>query len=138
MADLVTKAEAFDHLRFDTDINTGPDAAWLDVWIPGVSAMVIDWLKDLWRVYVTEVGTDGKNVLDSNGDPIIVIDSNGDMTPRPQVKVAMMIELAWQNRFRDGDGEHTATGDLYSGRYGYTLSKGATSVLSGLRKSTVS
>lgn len=130
MAELVTKADAFNHLRFDTDIATGPDALWLDLWIPGVSAMVLDWLKDDWRAYVPLVESNGP-VIDSNGDPVpsdVVL---------PQVKVAVLIELAWHNRFRDGDGEHTATGDLYSGRYGYTLSKGATSVLNSIRKSTV-
>lgn len=138
MADLVTKADAFNHLRFDTDIATGPDAAWLDVWIPGVSAMVMDWLKDWWRVYVIELDASGVPVVDSNGDYIAVIDSSGERETRPQVRIAVLIELAWQNRYRDGDGEHTATGDLYSGRYGYTLSKGATSVLSSLRKPTIS
>ena len=135
MADLVTKAQAFNHLRFDTDPVTGPDAEWLDIWIPVVSEAVIGWLKDLWRVYVTEVDADGQNVLDSNGDPIILIDSNGDMTPRRRVVGAVLLELESMNRFRDGGGKDNVVPS--DAGWGYGLNKASTALLSSLRKSTV-
>lgn len=135
MVDLVTKAEAFNHLRFDTDIDTGPDSAWLDIWIPVVSEAVIGWLKDLWRVYLTEVGPDGKNILDSNGDPIIILDTNGDPEPRARVKGAVLLELESMNRFRDGGGKDNVVPS--DAGWGYDLNKSSTALLSSLRKSTV-
>lgn len=135
MADLVTKAEAFNHLRFDTDPDTGPDSDWLDIWIPVVSEAVIGWLKDLWRVYVTEVDADGKNVLDSNGEPIIILDTNGDPEARARVKGAVLLELESMNRFRDGGGKDNAV--LSDAGWGYGLNKASTALLSSLRKSTV-
>lgn len=132
MTELVTVAEAKLHLRADT-----ADELWLAIFIPAISEAVLNWLKDEWRAYMPELDVDGNPVEDSNGDPIPAVDSDGDMTPKWSVKAAVLIELAYQFRFREGEGDHTATGDLSSGRYGYSLSRGATALLNSLRKSTV-
>lgn len=129
MAELVSLTEARNHLRLDTGT---ADDAWLNVFIPAISEAVLNWLKDEWRAYVPEEDSSGV-IVDSAGDPVPA----EPLEARWSVKAAVLIELAWQYRYRDGDGEHTPTGDIYSGRYGYTLSKGATSLLSSLRKPTV-
>lgn len=134
MTDLVTTAEARIHLRTDT-----ADDTWLAIFIPAISDAVLRWLKEDWRAYVPEFDADGNPVVDSAGDEVPAVDSAGDYTVKPAVKAAVLIELAWQFRFREGPGEHehTATGDLYSGRYGYILSRGATALLHSVRKSTI-
>lgn len=133
MTELVTKAEAYAQLRID---DTAHDV-WLAVWIPAVSQAVLNWLKDEWRAYDPELDADGNPVLDSAGDEIPLVDTSGNMTPRWSVKAAVLLELAVQFRYRDGLGPTVETGDLYSGRYGYTLSRGATAILQPLRKPTV-
>jgi hypothetical protein len=76
----------------------------------------------------------GGIVRDSAGDPIPSVDSNGDPIVNPAVRAATLIELASQFRFREGDGENVVPADA---GHGYILSKGATAILSGIRRSTV-
>jgi hypothetical protein len=134
MRDLVTMAEAKHHLRIDDyDSSGSPDDPWLQIFIPAVSEAVATWLKHEWRLYVAEVDSYG-TVVDSSGDPVPALDSNGDPTPRPVVKAAVLVELASQYRFREGEGENVVPQDA---GHGYILSKGATALLAGLRKSTV-
>lgn len=128
MIELVTIDEARAHLRLDAL----DDDLWLTIFMPAISEAVANWLKDEWRLYVAEVDSGGV-VVDSSGDPVPAV----PLVVRPVVKAATLIELSYQFRYREGEGDHTATGDLYGGRYGYTLSKGATALLSSLRKSTV-
>jgi hypothetical protein len=137
--ELVTKAQARAQLRIDDyDSAGGADDLWLDIWIPAISDAVAAWLKDSWRLYVLLRDSSDDIVYDSSGDPELQLDGDGNPIVKNQVKAAVLLELAWQFRFREGDGgEHTATGDLYRGRYGYTLSKGATAILNSIRKSTV-
>lgn len=116
---LVSLDEAKDHLYIDDDAHD----QWLSLMIPAVSDAVAMWVKDADRLFVPE--------SDSNGDPIPSADV------RPAVKAAVLIELGFQFRHREGDASHSQTGDLYSGRYGYPLSYGATMLLTPLRKSTV-
>lgn len=138
MTDLVTLAEARAHLRLDDpETDGGADDLWLAVFIPAISEAVLGWLKDEWRAYVPELDTDGEPVLDTDGDPIPAVDTDGEFTPKWPVKAAVLIELAYQYRYREGEGEGTPTGDLYSGRYGYTLNKTSTALLHALRKPTV-
>ena len=118
---LVTIDQAKDHLRIDGDY----DDPWLEMMIPAVSQAVLLWLKDESRVYETEV--------DSNGDTVVIEDSNGPVV-RPVVKAAVLVELASQYRFREGEGVSTV---LANWGHGYTLSMGATALLTPLRKSTV-
>ena len=62
------------------------------------------------------------------------IDSNGNPITHPTVRLAVLLELASQFRYREGEGENVVPADA---GHGYTLSKGATAILAGLRKPTV-
>lgn len=121
--EFVTIEEARSHIRVDTLA----DDPWFETWIPVVEAAVKSWLKDSWRLYVPS------GVEDSNGDPIPAEDSNG-LIVQPMVKAAVLIELAQQYRFRDGS--DAAAVPSHWG-HGYVLGAGATSLLAGLRRSTV-
>ena len=122
MTPLVTIEEASEHLRIDGTA----DDPWLEVMIPAISAAVLSWLKDPLRAYETEE--------DSNGDVVLVEDSNGDNVPLGMAKAACLVELGMQYRFREGTGS-LRTPDSW-GR-GYVLGAGATSLLFSLRKPTV-
>lgn len=130
MIELVTIEEARAQLRIDdVDSNGGPDDLWLAIWLPAISEAVANWLKDEWRLYVAEVDSGGV-VVDSSGDPVPAV----PLVARPVVKAATLIELERQYRFRGGESE--ADVQSHEG-HGYTLGKGATALLSSLRKSTV-
>lgn len=129
MIELVTTAQARAHLRLDSDSNGGADDDWLAIFIPAISEAVALWLKDEWRLY--------EWLMDSNGDELE--DSAGDFIPdtdnvRWAVKAAVLIELERQYRYRGGESE--ADVPLEHGN-GYTLGKGATALLTPLRKPTV-
>ena len=66
MTPLVTIEEACEQLRIDGTA----DDPWLIVMIPAITAAVVGWLKDPLRAYETEE--------DSNGERVLVEDSNGD------------------------------------------------------------
>lgn len=121
--EFVTIEEARVHIRVDTLA----DDPWFQTWIPVVEAAVKSWLKDAWRLYVPS------GAVDSNGDPIPSEDSNGPLV-QPMVKAAVLVELAQQYRFRDGS--DAAAVPSHWG-HGYVLGAGATSLLAGLRRSTV-
>jgi len=127
---LVTIEEARAHLRIDdVDSDGSPDDLWLSIFMPAISEAVANWLKDEWRLYVAEVDSGGV-VVDSSGDPVPAL----PLAARPVVKAATLIELERQFRFRGGESE--ADVQSHEG-HGYTLGKGATALLSSLRKSTV-
>ena len=134
MLELVTMAEARAHLRLDSDSNGGPDDEWLAIFIPAVSEAVANWLKDEWRLYVPEVDSAGI-VVDSAGDPIPALDSNGLPTTRAVVKAAVLLEIGNLFRFREGEGKDNTVPDAAG--YGYSLNKTSTALLAPLRKSTV-
>jgi hypothetical protein len=127
---LISIDEARDHLRIDTDA----DDLWLDLWISAVSSAVLAWLKDDWRAYEPAVDSNGDVLEDSAGDEIPALDQLGNATPKPQVKGAVLIEIAQHYRFRDGSG--VAAVPSHWG-YGYTLGAGATALLASLRKTTI-
>lgn len=127
---LVTLAQAKEHLRIDGDADDG----WLEIMIPGVSEAVLVWLKNPGRAYVPEVDSNGDPVIGPNGNPMPDVDSNGDPIIRPVVRSAVLLELAQQYRFRDGKDAPTAPSHF---GHGYVLGVGATSLLNGLRRSTV-
>lgn len=130
MIELVTIEEARAHLRIDdVDSDGSPDDLWLSIFMPAISEAVANWLKDEWRLYVAEVDSGGV-VVDSSGDPVPAL----PLAARPVVKAATLIELERQFRFRGGESE--ADVQSHEG-HGYTLGKGATALLSSLRKSTV-
>ena len=135
MLELVTIDDARQQLRLDEiDSNGGADDAWLALAIPGVSESVRSWLKDDWRLYLPERDTAGEVITDTDGDPIPAEDSNGNPITHPTVRLAVLLELASQFRYREGEGENVVPADA---GHGYTLSKGATAILAGLRKPTV-
>lgn len=133
--ELVTKAEARAQLRIDDfDTAGGADDLWLDIWIPACSDAVVSWLKDAWRLYVPLLDSSGDMVLDSSGDPEPQLDGSGDPILRKQVKAAVLLELASQFKYREGEGENTVP--AHEG-HGYALTRAATAILSPLRKTTV-
>lgn len=135
MLELVTIEDARQQLRLDEiDSSGGADDAWLALAIPGVSEAVRSWLKQDWRLYQPQMDSSGAVVTDSAGNPIPAEDSNGDPIVQPVVRLAVLIELASQFRFREGEGDNVVQADA---GYGYTLSKGATALLMALRKPTV-
>ena len=135
MLELVTIDDARQQLRLDEiDSNGGADDAWLALAIPGVSEAVRSWLKDDWRLYLPERDTSGAVITDTDGDPIPAEDSNGNPITHPTVRLAVLLELASQFRYREGEGENVVPADA---GHGYTLSKGATAILAGLRKPTL-
>lgn len=128
---------SFEDARYQLRLDHGSDAAddnWLAIFVPAISAAVASWLKDEWRLYVPERDSNGDIVRDSNGDPVPAMDANGHYIVHPTVRAAVLIELASQFRFREGEGDNRV--DQAEG-HGYTLSKVATALLSGLRKPTV-
>lgn len=127
MAELVTLAEAQNHLRLDTGT---ADDAWLSVFIPAISEAVLGWLKDEWRAYVPEETSAGV-VTDSNGDPIPAI----PLVARPSVKAAVLLELGNAYRNREGEGKDNVVPDAAG--WGYVLNKASTAILAPLRKSTL-
>lgn len=134
MRDLITKAEACDQLRIEYtadsagDYFTSDDDRWLTTWISVVSAAVAAWLKDEWRLYEPLIDSSGDVVEDSAGDPVPT------ETLHACVKGAALIELERQYRYRGGESEADVPSEH---GHGYTLGKGATALLSPLRKSTV-
>lgn len=120
--DLVTIEQARAHLRIDGDF----DDAWLEAAIPAVSQAVLLWLKDASRAFQPEIDSSGAEVVDSNGEPVVMV--------RPIVRMATLVELATLYRYREGEGN---TGVPQHWGHGYTLSVGATALLTPLRKSTV-
>ena len=71
MPDLISKADAYEHLRLDYDSDGSADDGWLDIFIPAISEAIALWLKDEWRLYVVEVDSEGDVVLDSDDVPVI-------------------------------------------------------------------
>jgi hypothetical protein len=126
---LVTLQEAKDHLLVDTSAGD----SWINMAIEGVSDAVLRWLKKDWRAYVLVEDSNGDYILDSNGDPLYLEDSSGPVV-KPVVKMAALVEIAVQYRFRDGDGTPAVPSNW---GHGYVLSAGPTSLLSALRKTTV-
>ena len=135
MLDLVTLQDAYDHLRIDADTSGSADDGWLAIFIPAISQAVALWLKDDWRLYVPELDSDGEVVVNSDGDPIPELDSAGEPTAKPVVRAAVLIELASQYRYREGEGkDNVMTPDA---GYGYVLNKASTNLLTSLRRPTV-
>lgn len=128
--EFVTIDDAVQHIRIDTNA----DDVWLQIWIPAVSDSVATWLKDPWRPYVLAVDEFGALVLDADGNPTPALDTEGNPIVRPIVKAAVLVELAQQHQFRAGE-EAPAVPTHWG--HGYTLGAGATSLLAGLRKTTV-
>src|SRR5690606_27947357 len=135
MSELITREQAYEHLRLDYDSGGSADDGWLSVFIPAISEAVRLWLKEGWRLYEWETDSDGNIVRDSDGNPVPLLDSDGEPVVRWLVKAACLVELERQYRFRGGEGG--ATDEPAANGWGYTLGKGATALLTPLRKPTV-
>jgi len=129
MLELVTAEEAVLQFRGDEDV----DGPWLELFIPAISEAVRSWLKDDWRLYLPSRDSSGEIVVDSGGEPIPEVDVNGPVV-QPAVRAAVLLEIASQYRFREGEGDNRV--ESHQG-HGYVLSRAATALLSGLRKTTV-
>jgi hypothetical protein len=135
MLELVTIEEARQQIRADGDSDTGDDDLWLGLAIKAASAAVARWLKDSWRLYVLELDSEGNPVLDSGGVPVPEEDSNGDPIVLPEVRLAVLVEVASQYRYREGEGkDNVVTPDA---GHGYVLNKASTALLVPLRKPTI-
>lgn len=130
MLEFVTPADAREQLRIDSDA----DDRWLAIWIPAVSASVVAWLKQEWRLYVLQRDSSGEVVTDSSGTPLPVLDSDDLPIVQPAVIAATLLELASQYRYREGEGDNVVPADA---GYGYVLSRAATAQLAPLRRTTV-
>lgn len=127
---LATIQDARQHIRTDSDA----DDAWFRTMLPAVSEVVRLWLKQDWRLYMSKVGPDGKPELDEEGLPVPMRDAQGLPLVRPVVRAAVLVELAQQYRFREGQDAPAVPAHW---GHGYVLGAGATSLLSSLRRSTV-
>lgn len=127
---LVTLQEARDHLLMDT---TDMDA-WIESTVEAVSEAVISWIKAPWRAYEAELDSSGRAVVDSNGEPVPLLDSNGAPVVKRRVKQAVLVETALQFRFREG--AEAAYQVPANWGHGYSLGYGATALLATLRKTT--
>lgn len=136
MLELVSREDAIAQLRIDTIDDEGATAHddWLAIWIPAVSEAVASWLKDHWRLYEPMRYADGKPVLNDDGIPYAETDDSGDPVVHPIVRAAVMIELSSQFLYREGEGNNRVQSNE---GHGYILSKTATSLLTGLRKTTL-
>lgn len=136
MPDLITREQAYEHLRLDYDSDGSADDAWLDVFIPAVSDAVARWVKDSWRLYLPELDSFGDPVLDSDDNPVPLLDSDGEPVVKPVVRAACLLELASQYRFREGEGRENAVPSHEGYGHGLT-SKAAVALLTTIRKPTV-
>lgn len=137
MSELITREQAYEHLRLDYDSGGSADDAWLDVFIPAVSEAVRRWLKEDWRLYEWETDSDGNIVRDSDGNPVPLLDSDGEPVVKPVVRAACLLELASQYRFREGEGRDNAVPSHEGYGHGLT-SKAAVALLTTIRRPTVS
>lgn len=129
--DLITTAEAREHLRLDSDSGGGSDDGWLAIFIPAICQAVSLWVKNDARLYEPEVDSSGEVVFDSAFEPVPAY----PLVARPVVKAAVLIELSSAYRFREGEGqENVVTPDA---GYGYVLNKASTALLAPLRKPLV-
>lgn len=128
--ELVTVEEAKEWLH----LSGSSYDAWLAFAIPAVTAAVAQWLKDEWRLYVPELDENGDVVIDSSGDPVPSQDSGGYVI-QPNVKIAIVLELASMDQFRAGEGVDNAVPETAG--HGYILNKASTNMLAALRKTTI-
>lgn len=95
---LVTLQEASDHIRRDTTDDNND----LTLKIIAASTIVINYLKNWTRAYEGETDSSGDLIIDTSGDIIPLIDSNGDYIVNPSVKAATLIMVGILYRDRDG------------------------------------
>lgn len=134
MLELVTVEDARHQLRLDEPgSDGGPDDPWLAIAITAISEAVRLWLKADWRLYLPARDSAGDVIVDSAGNPVPAEDSNGPIV-HPAVRLAVLVELSSQFRFREGEGDNAVPADA---GHGYVLNKASTALLTPLRRPTV-
>lgn len=93
---LVTLQEARDHLRSDTDA----DDADLTLKIQAASGAVLNYLKG-YSPWQTEYDSNLGQKLDSNQNPIPLVDSAGQLVLRWEVKAATLLMVGYLYKDRD-------------------------------------
>lgn len=129
MLELVAIEDAREQLRLDSADND----PWLEIAIPAISEAVRMWLKEDWRLYLPARDSGGTVIVDSAGNPLPAEDSDGPIV-HPTVRLAVLVELSSQFRFREGEGDNAVPADA---GHGYVLNKASTSLLTTLRRPTV-
>lgn len=128
--DLVTLADAREQLRIDADSAGSADDAWLSIAISAASEAVRGWLGEDDRLYVPQRDSLGVIIRDGTGKPTPELDSSGNPTVSPSVRLAVLVEVAMQYRYREGE----AKDSIVDAASGYTLNKASTSILTPLRQ----
>lgn len=95
---LVRLEQAKEHLLVDF---SSADAD-IKMKISAASGAVLNYLKNRKKLYVVEVDEDGDEVLDSQGDPVYQLDSQGERIIRSEVQHATLLLLGVFFRDRDG------------------------------------
>jgi len=131
---LVTVEQARAQSRLFADSSGGPDDEWLAIFIPVASEQVALWLKDAWRLYEVEVDENGDELLDSQDEPTVAVDSNGDKTVRAVVRGACLIQLEFLYKNRGAADEGQVPADA---GHGYVLCNNATAMLQPLRRPSI-
>lgn len=129
MLELVAIEDAREQLRLDSADND----PWLEIAIPAISEAVRMWLKADWRLYLPARDSGGAVIVDSDGNPVPAEDINGPIV-HPTVRLAVLVELSSQFRFREGEGDNAVPADA---GHGYVLNKASTALLAPLRRPTV-
>lgn len=92
----VTLARAKQHLNMDHDL----DDVLIDAYIRASSEAVKNYLKSA-SPYDVERDSNDDPVLDSSGDPIYAVDSNGDKIVRYAVQAATLLMVGFLYKDRD-------------------------------------
>jgi hypothetical protein len=92
----VTLARAKQHLNMDHD----QDDVLIDAYVRAASEAVKNYLKSA-SAYEVERDSNDDPVLDSSGDPIYAVDSNGDKIVRYAVQAATLLMVGFLYKDRD-------------------------------------
>jgi hypothetical protein len=92
----VTLARAKQHLNMDHDL----DDPLIEAYIGAASEAVKNYLKSA-SPYEVERDSNDDPILDSSGDPIYAVDSNGDKIVRYAVQAATLLQLGFLYKDRD-------------------------------------
>jgi Phage gp6-like head-tail connector protein len=95
---LVTLEEAKDHLEVDFSSKD----TMISLKVSSASGMVLNYLKSRRNLYVLLVDDDGEPLLDSQGEVVYELDSQGARIVRDEIKHAVLILVGMLFRDRDG------------------------------------
>lgn len=92
----VTLARAKQHLNMDHDL----DDPLIEAYIGAASEAVKNYLKSA-SAYDVERDSNDDPILDSSGDPVYAVDSNGDKIVKYAVQAATLLQLGFLYKDRD-------------------------------------